>query len=348
MIAKFFGFFAKLFKFHKMKMLFFVGSVFVCLFFLFPYSDLSDLASSQVAKATRNQVNLQFEDLGFGFMPQFGMEMDKVSLDLSLGALKLPNLKMESFGIAPNIFFSIWSGLFGGITPSNAAGTIKKIQALGLFDGNLYAYIKASQTLGASKKALLLDLNLEDVKLQELTRYLKSAGKSPFVAKGVAQFTSDLTFDTVFKEQPNGSYDLNIKKFSIPATTYKVPFGGVAVDMAAPGLAFKNVNFKGVMEDRQFVIKKGILGDIKDELFAEITGNVILNVKPGGKLDPGGYNFVINMTMKQSLIDKLGSYADILGGFIGEKFKRATNDGVRYNFRIKGRNFKSNPNFTNP
>ena len=348
MISKFLGFFTKLFRFHKMKMFFFVASNLFCLFLLFPYSDLSDLASSQVAQATRNQVNLQFEQLGFGFMPQFGMEMDKVSLDLSLGAVQLPNLKMESFGVAPNIFYSIWNGIFGGITPANAVGTIKKIQALGLFDGNLYAYIKASQKLGASDKAILLDLNFEDIHLQELTKYLKSAGKSPFVAKGVAQFVSDITLDTVFKEQPNGSYNLNVKKFSIPPTTYKVPLGGLPLDLPAPGLDSKVVDFKGKIEVLNLTIKKGTLGDIKDELFAEVTGKMVLNVKPGGRFDPGGYDFVVNLTLKQSFLDKLGSYGAILGGLIGEKHKRATNDGERYHFRVKGRNFKTNPTFSNP
>jgi len=343
MIGKFFGIFRGLFRYHKFKILFFIFSTLLCLVVLFPYPDLSDLASSKVAQATRNQVNLQFDDLGFGFLPQLGLKMTDVSLDLSLGQTQLPNLKVDSFGVAPSIFRILLGGLSGKVSPQKAAAFVKKVQAEGLFKGDLTTYLSGSQKLGAIDNALGVNIDVEKIDLGSLTNYLKQAGKSPVIVKGGADLKADMTVDVAMKEQPKGDFNLSMNKFNLPANSYNL--GGFTVPL--PGVFFKQVNMIGQLEDRDLKISKGQLGSSKDPINGTIQGKMTLGFVRG-QAQPGPYDFVVDLELKKEFLDELGTFAPIIIDFIGKKYESKTNSGSRLKFRVKGTRFGPPPKFVDP
>ena len=69
-VAKFF----KLLKENKGKIFIMIVSAFAFIFVLFPFDDLSDLISSQVAKVTNNAVYVQFERLKMSLFPHPGVD----------------------------------------------------------------------------------------------------------------------------------------------------------------------------------------------------------------------------------------------------------------------------------
>ena len=338
------------FKYHKKKILFLIGSTLLCFVLFFPYSDLSDFASAQISRATRNQVNVQFDDIGFGLMPQLGVRMNNVNMDFAMGSSKFPNLKLDSLGVAPNLLKTIFISMAGKAKLGEAMTMISKVQANGLFEGDINLYLSGSNKLGSEAKAVELEIDVNDLNLSELTKYTKSAMKTNLKAKGFAKLQSKIVFDPVFKEQPDGTYELNIKNLTIPASTQQIPFNGVPMALSLPGLKLDKVKLRGKISDRRFEIIEGKIGDVKNDLWGEITGDIILNLRPGGRLDPGGYNFVLDLNLKEAMISQLGAMMAIFDGMLG-KFKNSTTTGVRYKVRIKGNKIGLGarpPQFSNP
>lgn len=330
-----------------MKIVFFFGSIVFCFLLLFPYSDLSDFTSAKISEATRNQINVQFNKVGFGLLPQLGLKMSEVSLDVALGQSKLPNLQLDSIGVAPNILKSIGNSISGKAKLAGIITMIRKVQALGLFGGDLNLYLSGSKKLGPSSDAIHLEVDAQKLDLRDLTKYMKSAFQTSFSAKGFANLSSDIVLDPLFKEQPDGKYELTLQNLNIPSASYTVPMNGVSFPITLPGLKMDAVKFRGKIEDRRFIIEEGKLGDAKNDFFGEVTGDVVVNIRPGGRFDPGGYNLVVDLTLKDAMLGQLGAMAGILDGFVS-KYKRPTTNGVRYNFRLKAQRFGVPPSYSNP
>jgi hypothetical protein len=57
---------------------------------IFPYDDLSDMITELIAQNSQNQIFVQFDDLGIGFLPP-SLKMSNVSLDTPI----LPTVKAK-------------------------------------------------------------------------------------------------------------------------------------------------------------------------------------------------------------------------------------------------------------
>ena len=97
-------FLKNIFRFHKAKILLFFGLIVAFVVVFFPYDDLSDMITSQVAEASGNSVYIQFEDLSVGFLPQPGVKMSNVVIEHPLIA---GELRADTLKAAPSILAAI-------------------------------------------------------------------------------------------------------------------------------------------------------------------------------------------------------------------------------------------------
>src|SRR5690349_14338154 len=83
----------------KFKVLVALMSMLVFLLVLFPINDLGDFVSTQVAKLTRNQVFLQFEELQMSLFPSPGMKVRQVYVE----GPTIPAISAQEIKFAPSI-----------------------------------------------------------------------------------------------------------------------------------------------------------------------------------------------------------------------------------------------------
>lgn len=323
-------FFLNIFRFHKKKILFLLGSTIFCTIILFPFDDLTDYITLQVTKATQSNVYLQFDGLSFGLMPQLGIKMENVIVE----SIFAPSLAIKTLGFAPKLT-SLITRRPGG-----------KLKAYGLFSGDATIDFGPTNELDIDGDEVGVEINLEEIKLKDLSKFLKDSYKFPVTMKGQTNLDSKLYIDPSFKAQPKGDVRLNIERLEIPSTNLSL--GNSGMSMAMPALKLNKVSLIGNINDRKFFIKEGKIGEVKNDLHGEITGDIFIDFLPGGKLKKGGYDLKINLNISENLKRQLGtvlSFIDIYQG-IGEKYKFDSLKGVRYSMRLTARNFQSPPRVT--
>ena len=99
-------------KNSKLKFLVLVLSSLVFLFVLFPFDDLGDLVSSQVAKISGNSLYVQFEKLKMSIIPQPGVQLDEVFVE----SARMPALSASEIVITPSISGMIQKKPYGHVS----------------------------------------------------------------------------------------------------------------------------------------------------------------------------------------------------------------------------------------
>ena len=320
-----------LFRYHKKKILFFLGSIVFCFIVLFPYDDLSDLVTHQVSIRTNNNIYLQFDNLAFGFLPQLGLKMSDVLIE----SVFAPTLSVETLGVAPKIS----SLIFG--TPGG------KIKAQGFFGGDASVSFGRSNKLQIEGQELGIDVDAESIDLKKLTKFLKTSYNLPIEASGSTDIESLVHIDPLFKNQPMGNVNLILNDVVVPPTS--IPLGGF-MTYSLPGLKLSQVVLKGNIQDRKFIIKEGKLGNPKNDLFGDITGEVVLDVRPGPRMKLGGYDLKLNLNFSESLRKQLELVLGVIDGYqgIGNKFKSESLKGVRYNLTLSSHSMAAPPKISGP
>ncbi len=317
------------FKFHKKKIAFFFAAISFWFLVLFPYDDLSDYITYKTTQMTQSQVYLQFDGLSFALLPQLGLKMENVLIEM----IKIPPFTVESLGVAPNL-----SMVFG-----QPAGVVK---AFGLFGGNASVDVAPSNELDVEGLELGFDIALDDVALKELSKFAQKTSNFPITISGNTNFDSNMFVDTTYKMQPKGEIKLNIKDLDIPSSNIPLPMGaGASMSMSFPALKLTNLELEGNVRDGILNIKKGNIGDQKNDLFGTITGDLFFELQRGGRLKMGGYDLRINLNVSENLKRQLGTvlgFVDIYQG-IGEKYKYDSLRGVRYSMRLKSRSMQMPP-----
>mgnify|MGYP003683410681 CR=1 FL=1 len=321
-------------RFHKKKILFLFGSIAFCFVVLFPYDDLSDLITQKISVATSNNVYIQFDQLSFGLLPQLGLKMSNVVVE----SIFAPTLAVKTLGFAP----SITSLLFK--TPGG------KLKAYGLFGGDAVVSIGRSNELDINTTEYGIDVEIEDIDLKQLTKFLKSSYNLPMTASGSSQIESSLHLDPSFKEQPKGDFEIELKDVKIPSfiLTFNMPTEGgmgVPINFPMPALTVSKITLNGKIDDRKLIIKEGKIGDPKNDLHGEISGEFIVDIKKGFQVNRGGYDLKINLNVSDNLKRQLGTvltFVDLYNS-IGEKYKFDSLKGVRYSMRLSSRNANSPP-----
>jgi hypothetical protein len=111
------------FKYHKGKVMIFI--------WIFPFSDLSDFVTEQVATQTQGQIFVQFGSLDFGLLPTLSIEGEDVIIE----SASMPTLRVDQIQFWPSLASLISSARTPNEIPNFS------LKARGLFKGDLFASI---------------------------------------------------------------------------------------------------------------------------------------------------------------------------------------------------------------
>jgi type II secretion system protein N len=306
---------------HKIKYLITLLSALFFAFVLFPFSDLSDLVSSQIAKATNNQIYVQFEKLHMSLFPSTGVAMEDVFVE----AQGLPSLKAQELILTPSL---------SSLITQKPAGTIS---AKGFLNGNVEVSMKSGTKSDNGVERQKITLDAQRLSLNEL----RELAQLPVTLKGSLDITSSALIDLNFKEQPDVDLVLKIDRFELPASTVQLEIGPVML----PELKLSGMQLKGRLSAGKFIIEEGLIGKEGDEIKGTVKGNLGLQIirdEQSGMMQTytGSYSFDIDLNVKKSFQDRV-TLLSLL-----DSYKTPSPDGARFKMRISGQSFQGPPNMT--
>lgn len=309
-----------LLKYHKKKFFIAFVSFFIFVLILFPFGDLADLVTVQVSKATRNQVYLQFDDMGLSVLPSPGVSLTNVQLDTP----QLPTIKTSSLSVSPNIaaLLSFKRGF--------------SARAEGFLKGDVRLHYKAGEQNEKTSKHNI-DLVVEELDLSKVNNLTKL----PIKLKGLANLDLKVVADDTMRDQPEGELTLLAKKVQLPPSTVPTTFG----PMALPELKLSDVVLQGRITNGEFIVDEGNFGGKKDALSGRIKGRIAVTIKKNrGNFKPyfGGYDFKVELTTLKAGQEKFGLFL----GFINNQYKTKTNTGFLYKFKVTGSRVGAPPRFS--
>lgn len=302
---------------NKSKIFLMLSSVFVFLFLLFPFDDLSDLVTSQVSKLTQNQVYLQFDKMNFGILPTPGMHLKNVSVETT----KVPVISAEDFYLSPSL---------SSLIHQKPAG---KIIAEGILKGNIEIRLKPGGKTESGSDKQNIQVNAEKISLAEI----KDLASLPLYIKGQLNLNSQAVVDLSFSEQPDIDLTLKIDKFELPAGNVQTLMGPLAL----PELKLAQVQLKGRLSAGKFNIEQGQFGKEQDDLNGTVKGSMSVSLKnsPMGIFpEMGEYNLQIDMNVKKDLQERAALFLSFI-----DQYKTPTPEGARYAFKISAPNFQMPP-----
>ncbi|MGE5086719.1 MAG: type II secretion system protein GspN [Bacillota bacterium] len=307
-IAKLF----RLIKENKGKLALMVVSAFIFLFVLFPFDDLSDLISSQVAKITGNSVYVQFERLKMSLFPQPGVQMDQVYIE----SIRTPALSAQELTITPSISGLIQQKPYGHVA------------ARGLLKGDVDLSVGKGQRSDNGVDRQRIEVSAKKISLHDL----RELANLPVLLKGQLNLETTALADLSFQEQPDMELNLTIQKFELPPSNVNTPMGPLTL----PDLKLSSVELKGRLAAGRFVIETGTIGRPGDELQGTIKGDIgitIVNHGNGFAHQIGSYNFSIDLKTKKAFQDRAALFLSFIDGY-----KTPTVDGAQYKFKISANN----------
>jgi type II secretion system protein N len=312
------------FKFYFKK--FRTGVFFTVLFFvvflfvLFPYDDLSDLVTEQVAKATQNQVYLQFDKLGIAALPP-SIAMENVSLDSPFA----PTLKIGELFLAPSV---------AGFLAFKPGFTARVKSILG---GDVNFTMKTGKKINDQANFSSLDLELDQVDLKNVSQF----ANLPLQLEGKLGGDIQGDVDPQFIEQPDVTADIVVGKFNIPAGTVAIPNLG---PISIPRIGMKSVTLKGHLVGGEFLIEDGQFGAQGDLITGKVKGKVAVQFRQeGNQVRPifGQYSLKLDLSLDKGMDKSLGGFY----GFL-DKYKTVTGNGVRYALTLSAGDFNAAPSFS--
>lgn len=287
-MSKLLGPLLSIFRYHKKKIVL-TFSLFVVFFFLlFPFNDLGDFVQNYVSTATAGQVLLSFDKMGVSMLPQPGVSLDSVSID----AQGYPNLKADrvsaSLSIPALLNFSLGlrasaRGLLGGEVDVSTRGT------------------KSAQNKPLQK----INLSAEQIDLAAIS----NLAQSPVQIKGRLASTISAEVDPTFASQPKGNLTLKGLGIIVPETL--IPMMGETL----PQLNFNTVDVQASAEKGILKIEKLVIGKSGEDLYANVTGNVELDIiARGGSPQPyfKGYDLQVRLELNENTQKRFGTLADVL------------------------------------
>ncbi|MFP5519202.1 MAG: type II secretion system protein GspN [Bdellovibrionia bacterium] len=307
-------------KINRGKIALSLASLFAFLFLLFPFDELTDLISSQVSKATQNQVYLQFDELDLSLLPTPEVEMGQIRLETRA----LPTVQIQNLLVAPSLSALLYQQPYGNVI------------AQGILDGTIRVQMSKGTDSGNGLARQRVQLQAEKLNLKDL----RELAKLPILLKGRMNFEGQALADLSFQEQPEMDINLTIQQFEIPPSNVNTPMGPLTL----PDLRLSQVSIKGKLSGGSLNIESGTLGNANDELSGSIRGSIRMNLQNmNGSIKPqfGGYDLTLDLSAKKSFQDKAGLFL----GFV-DSYKRPTADGAQYRFKIVTNNPQMPPQFS--
>ncbi|MBT4760615.1 MAG: type II secretion system protein GspN [Bdellovibrionaceae bacterium] len=314
----------KFIKTNFKNFLLFILSTVVLIALLFPYDDLSDFISAQVAKATGNKFFVQMEGIGIGLLPGPAIQLNNFSIESS----SFPRLTSDDLSIAPN-FLTLLMGKAGGT-----------ISASNLYQSDLELNFTQGDSVETKSEDFKLkymldgELNIEGLSLNKL----KEATSLPIDIDGKLSVNINFNIDPNFTIQPNGEFQITSSKVSIPSPTIPIPNFAITL----PNLNFSYLKAKGRIVDSEIIIEEALIGDSKDPMYIKLKGKIGLKLKQsrlGIKPIFSSYEAKVLFNIHKDLRPQL-----IFMTFI-DGYKAGPKQADRENFQVKltGSSFRNPP-----
>lgn len=307
-------------KSQKSKILLGLISIFIFLFLFFPFSDLSSLVTSEVARLTQNQLFFQFDEMQIQIFPKPGITFGKVNVD----AGQFPTIKADELLISPSP---------SAILTQTPAGSIS---AKGLFRGNVEISLGSGTKSEAGTPRQKIEIKADKLSLNEL----KEFRQIPILLKGNLSLQSKILADLSFSEQPDADIEIHAEKLEIPSQVMNTLMGPLNL----PDLRLGQVDLKGKLVAGRLTLDEGKIGRDGDDIRGEIKGGITINVRNQNGIYPevGAYSFDIDLSMKKATEDKLNIFLSLLS-----QYRTQTADGARYQIRMSAQNPAYPPSITN-
>lgn len=312
------------FKYHKLK----IASVFaffiLFVFLLFPYEDLSDLATAKVLEWTNKQVYLEFEDLNLSLLPVIGVKLSDVKVD----AAQFPTFSAASLKASPAI---------GALITGSLGFTLDAKKFLG---GDLELKLAEGKKIKKDKPQRFQNINLEfkDASLNQILPLLKP----DLSADGQINLDISGSVDPQMRAQPD--VELNIDSNKFHSRPFAVDAGG-GMTFPIPELKFKKVNIKGRLVGSELAIEKCELGAPQDPLYIKLKGKINLDLrKTASGVAPQWGSYDLQAIIDVSKTQEDEALFKTLNAFYGTKTKEQTDRGSKYLMKISGSSFMSTPN----
>lgn len=311
-----------------------IASTFFFFILYFPFSDLSDVITNAVARATGNQVYVQFESLDLHIVPQPSISATQLSVETGF-----PPLTAKWARISPNLLgavFSLPTAIRAANGNEEAARALPTkvgatIAAEGLLGGDVELTMRSGTKSEQGRDRSRVSLTVEKLSLSEVGKWADLALRP----SGDLNAETDLQMTPDLHEQPEGEYLLKINKFNLPPGTVMVPMGEARLPVSIPAITLGNVLLKGRLVGGNLIIEEGVIGQNKDPLFGKIKGQLGLRLQPQGPaIVPvfGAYNLTVDLNTTAPIEKDLG-FAFIM--FSRAKVPSA-GGGARYQFRATG------------
>ncbi len=301
---------------------------------MFPFTDLSDMVTSIVARSTNNQIYLQFESIDLHLLPVPAVSAQKVSIETPA----MEPVQAAWLKVAPNLLdvlfniFTLKRALAGD--PEAAALAQSRlgasIDAEGVFGADVDLQLgQGSKGEGGSPRSKV-SLEIDQLSLGEVGKW----ASLPMSVQGQADLVTVMQFTPGFAEQPEGEFELRVSKFNMPASTVMVPMNGARMPLNLPTLTLANVTFKGRLVGGSLVLEEGSFGKSQDPIFGRIKGQMALRLQPvGNQIQPilGQYNLTVDLNTSKQIEKDIG-----IAFILFESAKTPTPTGSRYLFRAQG------------
>lgn len=305
------------FKFHKFKI--FLVFLLTLVFFvvMFPYKEISEIISNQISKATRNQVQMSFEDMGLSLYP-FGISAKEVYI--ATPELTTP-LFIKRVYITPSVL-SLLSLKPGG-----------SFRAENIWGGNITATLThqgQGQSSNKESKVARIELALDKVDIGEVLGWMKAPAK----VSGKISGKADLRLDLMGFDHPRGNFNFSGANVELPSV---ISMQGM--DLMLPEGQLKRLVLAGQMQNGKLNITEGTLGQPSDVIYGKVRGQMDLTTRRMGaslSFVPGPYDFSLDLNFSKEAESKLGTMIGTV--LLNNKGGRsATLDGgARYIFSISG------------
>lgn len=310
------------FRFHKMKIFAIVVFAFIFVVLLFPYDDISDLATTKIAEASGGALFVQFDNLNLNLGSKLGFRLENVVIESAM----LPPVNAESVILAP------W---LAGALSARMGGSM---DAEGIFKGNLSVDFQEGDKLKSGIRAQNIEIQAGRIALPALTDFLRSSNLLSLDLQGLLDLNSSISVDPGFETQPHGTIGVKIDSFTFPEQSVAVQqFGQIPI----PTLKFSKVSLQGKLNEGRLEIEDLSLGGPKDEVIGKIKGELGLSFRRGpAGVQPviGASDLRIDLTASNAMLKANESSPLGLVFKFFDACKKPAGESTKFIFRMKGNN----------